>query len=98
MATTDITRAKDDGTRASNNGGPAPLAADAVSDGFGLSIRAGVTALIIDDHQLFADVIRATLEGEGIRVLEVAVTAGGGLGNGFRGGPPPGFGGNRPPP
>jgi len=38
-----------------------------------------VTALIVDDHQLFADVMRATLEEAGITVLDVALTSEQGL-------------------
>jgi DNA-binding NarL/FixJ family response regulator len=57
---------------------PQPAVGQA-TDGFALAIRGGVTVLIVDDHQLFADVIRATLEEAGIEVLDVAVTAEEGL-------------------
>src|SRR2546423_1314945 len=61
--------------------GPADRNANPDGDGDGLAppTLREATALIVDDHQLFGDVIRATLEGAGVRVLEVAVTAERGL-------------------
>ena len=39
-----------------------------------VSERAEVRALIVDDHTLFAEAVRATLEAKGIRVVGVALT------------------------
>jgi DNA-binding NarL/FixJ family response regulator len=79
MGATEIRPTSGDGATGDGHARRAELALDAAPDGLGPSIRSGVTALIIDDHQLFADVIRATLEGAGVTVLQVAVTAEEGL-------------------